>query len=77
MSLLLLVTPSNDPPISRAYVFFNDVFYLKLLKLTKINLVLSIKSPVQLNVYVTLQKGPTCHPFSTKLRNLSICPIVE
>lgn len=42
MSLLPLVTPSNDPPISRAYVFFNDVFYLKLLKLTKINLVLSI-----------------------------------
>ena len=45
MSLLLLVTPSNDPPISRAYVFFNDVFYLKLLKLTKFNLVLSITVP--------------------------------
>lgn len=41
MSLLLLVTP-NDPPISRALVFSNDAFYLKLLKLTKINLVLSI-----------------------------------
>ena len=42
MSLLLLITPSIDPPISRALVFSNDAFYLKLLKLTKINLVLSI-----------------------------------
>lgn len=75
MSLLPLVTPSNDPPISRAFVFFNDAFYLKLLKLTKINLVL--QSPVQLNVYVTLQKGPPCHPFSAKLRHLSNCPIIE
>ena len=42
MSLLLVVTPSNDPPISRAFVFFNDAFYLKLLQLTKVNPVLSI-----------------------------------